>query len=67
MNKFLSLKNLIFHSVSHQKKKKKKKKKKKVVKQNTRHASEWIFQDVSISLKAEYLIQSFRDFLKIFV
>ena len=60
MNKFLSLKNLIFHSVSHQKKKKK-------VKQNTRHASEWIFQDVSISLKAEYLIQSFRDFLKIFV
>ena len=62
MNKFLSLKNLIFHSVSHQKKKKKKK-----VKQNTRHASEWIFQDVSISLKAEYLIQSFRDFLKIFV
>ena len=66
MNKFLSLKNLIFHSVSHQKKKKKKKKK-KVVSQNTRHASEWIFQDVSISLKAEYLIQSFRDFLKIFV
>ena len=47
--------------------KKKKKKRKKVVKQNTRHASEWIFQDVSISLKAEYLIQSFRDFLKIFV
>ena len=65
MNKFLSLKNLIFHSVSHQKKKKEKRK--KVVKQNTRHASEWIFQDVSISLKAEYLIQSFRDFLKIFV